>query len=90
MSFAQFQFLRPYFLWLLPLLLVIYFVQKRKGVVSSSWEKVCDAPLLKYLLTDTQNGTRKWQAFWLWLGLISAVLALSGVSFEERLDCSLR
>jgi len=83
---STFQFLRPNFLWLLLLLVMIYFLKKTSKNTKSSWEKVCDAPLLKYLLVFGVSKKEKWCSVWLYLGLFSAVFALAGPSFEERME----
>ena len=80
----HFQFLRPDFLWLFLFLPLVFLFNRQTGIVSSSWEKVCDAPILKYLLGDEKKASIKKQSFWLYLAFLFAVIALAGPSFNEK------
>lgn len=54
-------FLRPEWLYVLPIILVPLFATKQAIKSSNSWKKVCDAHLLKHLLigqTGSQNTTK--------------------------------
>ena len=82
--FNDFVFLRPSFLWLLPLAFFFYFFKQKSVLLSSSWEKVCDQPLLKYLLSSPQNFHKKWRLLLLLLGLVSAIIGAAGPSFEKK------
>ncbi|MEE8320761.1 MAG: VWA domain-containing protein, partial [Gammaproteobacteria bacterium] len=82
-DFSQFHFLRP--LWLLaliPLIIVIWMLAVRK-LGSRSWETVCDAELLPFILIGRSIQTRRWS-----LGLIGscgllAILSLAGPTWEQ-------
>lgn len=85
MSLADnFQFLRPDFLWLFLFLPLVFLFNRKTGIVSSAWEKVCDAPILKYLLGDEKKATSKKQSFWFYSAFLFAVIALAGPSWEEK------
>jgi len=86
---SSFLFLRPMFLWFLPLLVVVYLLYQKKKALSSTWENVCDAPLLKYLLA-TRQSSQKWRTFWAGLGFLAAVIALSGPSFNQKMMPSVK
>jgi Ca-activated chloride channel family protein len=82
----EFHFLRPEWLLLIPVLLILLvYVSKRPGQ-SSGWEKVCDPDLLNYLSTskhDEQPSSRllHWA---LPLLIISTSVALAGPSWEKK------
>lgn len=84
--FADFQFLRPSFLYLLIFVIMACFLTK--GILSSSnaWEKICDKPLFQYLMGTKQNGKRKNFNFWICLGFLSAVIAIAGPSFTKKTE----
>ncbi len=80
---VNFHFLRP---WLLVLLLVPLFFYTRYfhgRQNQSSWEKVCDKKLLPYLLIKGSSSQRKVMAFLGLIGLISAIFAASGPSWNK-------
>ena len=82
----DFQFLRPVFLWLLPLLFVVPFILKRSASASSVWEKVCDRVLLSYLMVGNNKKTRQKFNFWIYPALLCAVIALAGPSFRQTVQ----
>lgn len=72
------QFLRPeWFLILLPIMILSFYVYKRR-LVNRDWAAVIDAPLLPHLLTSSGGRNRRW---WFWLALflsLLVVIALAG------------
>ena len=80
-----FQFLRPDFLWLIPLLFVLPFLLTKSISSSNVWEKICDKILLGYLTTN-QKATRKKSNFWIYLSFLSAIIALAGPSFKQTVE----
>ena len=80
---SDFEFLRPWFLILIIFLIFFFRIMKRRISAFSSWENVCDAPLLKYLLTPTTETSQKARLFWLFWTLFFAIIALSGPSFYK-------
>lgn len=80
-----FQFLRPDFLWFIPLLFILPFLLTKSISSSNVWEKICDKILLGYLTTD-QKSTRKKSNFWIYLSFLSAVIALAGPSFRQTVE----
>ncbi len=82
--FNNFEFLRPAFLWLLPVAFLFYFFKQKSVLVSSSWEKVCEQPLLKYLLSSGKSFNRKWRLSLMLLGLVFAIIGAAGPSFEKK------
>lgn len=79
----DFQFIRPDFLYLLPLVIVVYFLAKNTNSLVSAWEKVCDKTLFKYLTNSTEKKTKNKINFWIVLGFLSAIIALAGPSFRK-------
>ncbi len=86
---ANFHFLRPEWLWLIPLvgILLIFIVKNFR--YKNHWDSVCDAPLLQYqLIQEQQQNTSKWQ----WLGTFSffllifslLLIAMAGPSWEKK------
>lgn len=80
---TQFQFLRPDFLYLLPLVVVVYFLAKKSGQYKNAWEKVCDKVLFNYLTNSNEKQKKHRTNFWIVCGFLSAVIALAGPSFRQ-------
>ena len=80
---AQFHFIRP--LWLfafIPLVVLIWMMITRK-LGSRSWETVCDAALLPFILIRMQTGSRRLSILGTFLGGALAILALAGPAWER-------
>lgn len=80
----NFHFLRP---WCLMLFIVAaatcwYFHNTLEAV--SSWEKVCDKNLLKYLLIKGSSGQRKFIFYLGLIGFVGGILAASGPSWMKQ------
>ena len=83
MNFADFHFLRPYWLiGLLPLTgyLYVYFHRRLK---QGSWSDVCDPELLGWLLVDKPVKRQNYQLLWIFLAGVIAIIALSGPSWDR-------
>ncbi len=80
----NFHFLRPWLLLFLLLPLAIYLKKIRFSTSTSSWEDICDAHLLKFLLVQ-DNGTKRISAAkFIYTGLICATLAAAGPSWKKE------
>ncbi len=80
----NFHFLRPWFLFLLIVPLVLYkYCYNRLNTVSS-WEKVCDKNLLDFLLIKGSSLQRRLIFYICELGLISSIIAASGPSWIKQ------
>ncbi len=80
----NFEFIRP---WLLLLLLFpagLYFFRLKNGSGYSSWQKACDKNLLEFLLVKSPQSGQKMRIFLVYLGLITAVLAAAGPSWQKN------
>jgi Ca-activated chloride channel family protein len=82
-AFAEFHFLRPW--WLLALLpLTVLLVQMIKHKLGNrSWESVCDEALLPYVLVGGASKSRRYSVFFLALGGILAIISLAGPTWEK-------
>lgn len=82
---SDFQFLRPHFLWFVLLLAALPFILKQSVCFSNVWEKVCDKVLLEYLMASKETSLQKKFNFWIYLGFLSASIALAGPSFRQTI-----
>ena len=80
----NFHFIRPWFLLLSLIPLALYFTYFRSHVSLSSWQKVIDKPLLNFLLIKGSSKQRKFYIISSLIGLLTAIFALSGPSWEKR------
>lgn len=81
---SNFHFLRPqWFLALLPLLLVLFWLARRQ-LRSRSWQAVCDPELLPHLLLGRSVRRANWPFWLLLVGLLLAVLALTGPVWQRQ------
>jgi len=77
MELQQFQFLRPYWLFvLIPLMVLIWFMVKKK-LGSRSWETVCDEALLPYVLIGHTKQTRRYPVLLTALAGVLATVSLA-------------
>ena len=81
---SDFHFIRPWILLLLIIPFSFYFYVFKHDNNVSSWEKVCDKKLLKYLLVKNKGAKRKLSVFMMYLGLISAIIAAAGPSWQKK------
>ena len=90
MWLADFHFMRP--LWLLMLLLPLFIGAGiwKSEQVQSSWAKVCDEHLLKFLLIKGQNKQRKRSYFLFLLICIITILALAGPTWLKKENPALK
>ncbi|MFQ5589232.1 MAG: VWA domain-containing protein, partial [Nitrospiria bacterium] len=80
----DFHFLRPDWLWLLPVLGLLLWGYARRKAVSRSWQAVCDPELLPHLLIDRAKERRARDATCIlaFAGLL-ALMALAGPAWEQ-------
>ena len=86
----DFHFMRP--LWLLALCLPLFigFGMWQSEQVQSSWAKVCDEHLLKFLLIKGQNKQRKRSYSLLLIICVLAILALAGPTWVKKENPALK
>jgi len=79
----NFHFLRPWFLLLLVVPVAFYGLYFKVYGGTSSWQKIIDKRLLGYLLIKG-SATKRRLFLWIFLtGLATAIIALSGPSFQK-------
>ena len=81
---ANFHFLRPWLLLLAALPLLIYWKYYKGSKNKSSWEKVCDKNLLKFLLIKGSSSQRKSIGYIGLCSLLSAIVAVSGPTWNKK------
>lgn len=80
---ADFHFLRPWWLLALFLPLIFYTRFSGSGRSLSSWVKVCDKKLLKFLLVKGSSGQRRFVSLIALTGFIGAIFSLAGPSWKK-------
>lgn len=81
---VNFHFLRPWWLLLAVIPLVILQRYLRRDANKSSWEKVIDERLLKYLLVKGSSGQRRSAAWLALIGIVSAIIAAAGPCWVKQ------
>lgn len=88
-GFDAFHFIRPLWLYLLPLAVVLPWAWKHTLRPSGDWSRVCDPHLLRWLSVKQVQDTAKPRGHWLGaLALLIVVLALAGPSWQKLPDSS--
>lgn len=84
-TFIQnFHFIRPWCLLLFLVVALVYWRFYNVLETVSSWEKVCDKNLLKYLLIKGSSRQRKFVFYLGVIGFVCAILAVSGPSWVKQ------
>ena len=88
-EFEALHFIRPMWLFLLPLVLILPWAWKRTRRPAGDWSRVCDPHLLRWLsvkqVTDKGGRGGAWLAA---SALLIAILALAGPSWQKLPDAS--
>jgi len=88
-EFDAMHFIRPLWLYLLPLVVILPWAWKRTLRPSGDWSKVCDPHLLRWLSVKQVNEQGKPHGPWLAaLALLIVILALAGPSWQKLPDTS--
>jgi Ca-activated chloride channel family protein len=88
-EFDAMHFIRPLWLYLLPLVVILPWAWKRTLRPSGDWSKVCDPHLLRWLSVKQVNEQGKPHGPWLGgLALLIVILALAGPSWQKLPDTS--
>jgi len=88
-EFDTLHFIRPLWLYLLPLVVLLPWAWKRSLRPAGDWSRVCDPHLLQWLSVKQVN--EQGQAYGPWLGglaLLIVILALAGPSWQKLPDTS--
>lgn len=82
-------FIRPIWLWLLPLVILLPWMWRRSRRPSGDWSRVCDPHLLRWLSIkqagESSRGGGRWLAG---AALLVCILALAGPSWQKLPDSS--
>ena len=82
-NWAQFHFLRPYWLLaLLPLVIVLWLMLTKK-LGNRSWENVCDTSLLPYILIGNHGGIRRTSVILTAVCGLLAIVSLAGPVWKK-------
>ncbi len=79
----NFHFLRPWYLLFLLLPVLLYLKKVNFGITTSSWEDICDKHLFQFLLIDNKNGKKVAFKKFIYIGLVSACIAMAGPSWKK-------
>lgn len=80
---AEFHFLRPEWLWALPVVLLVTFALARRQLAPGSWQRVVSPALLPYVLSSRPTSALSYRFWLLALGGLLATLALAGPSWNR-------
>lgn len=82
-AFESFHFLRPYWLLLIPFMLVFLWLFFRRKIGSRSWEAVCDEELLPHILIGGTSRSRRIPVLMMGLSGLLVSLSLAGPVWEK-------
>ncbi len=80
---ADFQFLRPEWLYAIPLVLLVAVWLGRRRLGAGNWQQVVDEALMPFVLSRTPGRGRDFRWWLLGLGGVLAVVALAGPAWER-------
>ncbi len=80
---AEFHFLRPDWLWALPLVAGLTLLLARRRLAPGSWQTVVDPALAPHVLSSNKVGGFGWRWWLILVGGILATLALAGPSWNR-------
>lgn len=80
---AEFHFIRP--AWLLALIpyLVLICLLLKNNTNKKSWNRICDAELLPYILQQRGSSGKNWSAIALAIAILLAIIALAGPTLKR-------
>jgi Ca-activated chloride channel family protein len=80
---VDFHWLRPEWLWALPLSVLITFVMARRELTLGNWQQIIDSALAPYVLLGSVSGRYNYRWWLMTLGGIIAALSLAGPSWNR-------
>ena len=80
---AEFHFLRPDWLWALPLVILVTVLLAQRRLGAGSWQNVVSAALQPHVLSVAPNRKAEYRWWLLGLGGVLAVLALAGPAWQR-------
>jgi Ca-activated chloride channel family protein len=82
-DWTEFHFLRPAWLFAFVFLIPLFWAGTRGQRTGGAWRNVCDAHLLRHLITDGGGRTRYWPLALAAAGWIVSCLAMAGPAWER-------
>ena len=83
MNFSEFHFIRPYWLLAFLPLLVLIFLSVKNKLQQGSWQAVCDAGLLPFVLQEKETKQSRMPLFIGSLAAILSIIALAGPTWQR-------
>ena len=80
---AEFHFLRPEWLWALPLIVAMTYVLARRRLAPGSWQNIVDPALAPYVLSRAQVKGLGYRWWLILIGGILAIVSLAGPSWNR-------
>ena len=80
---AEFHWLRPDWLWALPLVALLSLALARRALAPGSWQRVVDPALAPYVLSRAVSKRYGYRWWLLSLGGVLAILSLAGPSWDR-------
>jgi len=83
MNWADFHFIRPYWLLLLLPMIVVIIMSLRHRLSQGNWSDVCDKALLPFILQQSQSKPHNLRLFALSLASLLVILSLAGPAWDR-------
>jgi Ca-activated chloride channel family protein len=80
---ADFHWLRPEWLWALPLVALITFAMTRRELAPGNWQRIVDPALAPYVLSRAASRRHSYRWWLMALGGAIAVFSLAGPSWNR-------
>lgn len=80
----DFHFLRPGWLWLLPVCLVLLWLMHRPQGSLAAWQRICDPRLLQFLTFGKDGRPRRWPLILASVTWLLAIVSVAGPVWEQR------
>ncbi len=80
---ADFHWLRPDWLWVLPLVALLTFAMARRELAPGNWQRIIDPALVPFVLSRSQSRRYSYRWWLMILGASLAVMSLAGPSWER-------
>lgn len=80
---AEFHWLRPEWLWALPIAAVITITLARRQLAAGNWQRIVDPALAPYVLSRQQVNATGYRWWLVMLGGVLAALAMAGPSWDR-------
>ncbi len=80
---AEFHWLRPDWLWALPLVALVTYAMAKRELAPGNWQRIVDPALAPYVLSRAASGRYSYRWWLMVLGGTLAVLSLAGPSWNR-------